>query len=194
MEGSYVADQNTIDTDGQDYLTFQNLNVQGGDRSILINSSNNVIVDACSLAFYCGGNGVFILDGDNNEVKNNEINFQLIDISAITHRININDGVIVYSDSDNNLVHDNIITNSCHAGVNIENLDVGETATGNLVYLNTITSPNSNYNRGFVVSGNVTGRVANNKIYRNYIKDTNIANQLHGDNNEFTYNIINTVN
>ena len=175
-----------------DYIKIYNLDIRGGGASLEIRyGSTNITVDGCFLGQYAA-QGIKI-NGSYCEVKNCVISSGM---NCMTYSYNINglsDGIIIQGDDYNanyNLIHHNTISDWGHTGISIECQTGGNTANFNEVYENDISSSHTNYCRGIGTAGNADGRCSFNKFYRNYIHDTSVHNQLHGDHNEFYYNII----
>ena len=195
IEGSNLSTYSSaIQLNGKDYITIQELEVRGGYMAIDLDNSDHDIIDNCTVGLYAGRFGVRIENNsDSNEVKNCTIESGLVN-STYSYISDVCDGIFIFDNSDNNKIHDNAISNWNHNCVSIENTDNAKTANHNEVYENILSSPNTNYCRGILTdAGTSDDTCAYNKIYRNYIKNTTQRNQIHGNHNEFYYNIVDTV-
>jgi len=178
----------------QDYITIEDINIQGGYKSINLDGASYNIIDGCTIGLYSGHTGVHVEGGsDYNEVKNCTLESGYSN-SAYTYMPITTDGILIFDNSDHNKVYNCTVSNWLHACISIENTDNAKTANHNEVYENILSSPNTNYCRGISTdAGTSDDTCAYNKIYRNYIKNTTQRNQIHGNHNEFYYNIVDTV-
>ena len=181
------------------YVILQNLDVRGGTAAIELEDLDHVIIDNCTVGLYSGFQGVRLIGYSSTvdycEIKNCiiESSYNNWDYSYMrSDGYHLQDGIYIGHGANYNKVYGNTISNWGHACVGVENLDhPAETSNYNEIYENILTSPNTNYNRGFFTdSGSKTGMCAYNKIYRNLIQNTTVRNQIHGNNNEVYYNII----
>jgi len=198
VEGARVVAFSTVFVT-KSYVIFQNLDVRGGAAAIELEDLDHVIIDNCTVGLYSGFQGVRLIGNSSTvdycEIKNCviESGYNNWDYSYLRpDGYHLQDGIYIGHGANYNKVYGNIISNWGHACVGVENLDhPSETSNYNEIYENILTSPNTNYNRGFFTdAGSTTGMCAYNKIYWNLIQNTTVKNQIHGNNNEVYYNII----
>ncbi len=198
IEGARVVAFSTVFIT-KSYVILQNLDVRGAAAAIELEDLDHVIIDNCTVGLYSGYQGVRMIGCNSTvdycEIKNcmiksgyNNWNYSYLRADGY----HLQDGVYIGHGANYNKVYGNTISNWGHACVGIENLDYpSETSNYNEIYENILSSPNTNYNRGFFTdAGSTTGMCAYNKIYRNLIRNTTVRNQIHGNNNEVYYNII----
>lgn len=183
----------------KDYITIQDLEIQGGDISINIDTSDYLVIDNCTVGKYAGRFGIFAIGtsgqpSTQGEIKNCTVESDLTN-DTLSYRGDLLDGIKLYGDVTYFEVHDNTVSNWNHTCIDLEGINSTRVTQYNEIYDNTISSPNTNYCRGvnFASADTNDGTCAYNKIYHNYIKDTTVRNQIHGNHNEFYYNIIDTV-
>ena len=188
-------DWRALDINGEDYITVEDIDIQGGGASLDIRGgSSNIIIDGCTIGKYAK-TGVTIV-GSDNIVRNSTIDAGIIDESAVTYAVSGGDAVSIDgtgTDANDNLIHDCIIINWGHNGIAITGTDSPNTANGNEVYDCDISAPYSNDCRGVGVVGDTDDICSENRFYRLYIHDTNVHSQINGNENYFYYSIIDTV-
>ena len=198
VEGARVVAFSTVFIT-KSFIVLHDLDVRGGAAAIELEDLDHVIIDNCTVGLYSGYQGVRLVGCsgtvDYCEIKNCmiESGYNNWDYSYLRpDGYHLQDGIYIGHGANYNKVYGNTISNWGHACVGVENLDhPAETSNYNEIFENILTSPNTNYNRGFFTdAGSTTGMCAYNKIYRNLIQNTTVKNQIHGNNNEVYYNII----
>ncbi|MDY6933067.1 MAG: hypothetical protein SVZ03_02440 [Spirochaetota bacterium] len=204
LEGSY-ADNYAILLKLKNNVNIYNLDLRGGYDAIRIIGSTNIHIDNCNVGLNSTVNGISIHGFDPNiessycVISNCTIESGFENASYNYGPATIADGISIFHNTHHCSIYNNTVSNWNHSGIGIENLNtVSPIGVCNYheVYDNIITAPNTNYCRGIGIENASTqdGACSFNKIYRNLIKDTSVSNQIgHGDNNEFYYNVIDTV-
>ena len=185
-----------------DYITLENLDLRGGEYTLVISASNYTVVDGCDVGKHAGTWGVVAWGNDESpyehstygEIKNCTIESDF-DNSGTDYHSAVGNGITLINGVSYFKVHDCTVSNWNHNCIDISCSDSDQTTHHNEIYDNDLSSPNTSYCRGvsFDTDFDTDGTCAYNEVYRNYIHDTSVQVQIHGNHNKFYYNIIDTV-
>jgi hypothetical protein len=183
---SYYAGFN-FDTDN--YFTLSYLDIEHFYISVLIGDSDGITIDSCDIKGFYGVNLGGTTGSKYGEIKNCIFDTENTFVSDWEAKYT-GDGIKVGGVSNTWLIHDNYFKNWNHTSVTIE--DTSEERIDSCkVYDNEITAPDIDYGGQLAVLYlNGDG----NEIYRNYIHNIQVRNQVSGENLKYYYNIIDTVN
>ena len=183
---SYYAGFN-FDTDN--YFTLSYLDIRHFYISVEVDDADGIVIDSCDITgFY----GVYIgasVDSKDGEIKNCNFNTGNTFVSDYEAKYTL-DGIKISGVSNNWLIHDNYFKNWNHTSMTLEDTDT-DRLDNIKIYDNEITAPDIDYGGQLAVlylSGD------GNEIYRNYIHNIQVRNQVSGENLKYYYNIIDTVN
>jgi hypothetical protein len=197
IEASDVGDSTTVNMWQKNYVTLQNLDIRGGKYSIAIQGSTHIIVEDCNIGASCGRIGISITMGGADHPSNYNIIRNCIvdaefDVGVGPYEPRLMDGIYLRNGANYNEVYGNTIRNWGHNCIVLGNYVSGQTVNYNKIYENDISSETSYYCRAISTEGE-EGTCAYNEIYRNYIHDMNVKNQINGDHNSFYYNIVSNI-
>lgn len=188
MEGGDVGRDSAVFNNGEAYITFQNLDLRGGYRTVFENGSDNNIYDTCAIGLdaFLGihaGNGA-----NDTEVKDCSIlsGFSFTytaEAQSISDALRLEDGALRW------LVHDNELKDWGHCAIYLIGGAGGNAVNNNEFYDNEIHAPNVSYCRAIATEGAGIGQCQGNKFYRNDIHDMTVRDQPLGDANEIYYNL-----
>ena len=192
--------------DGNDYITIEDIEIRGGGVGIYIGKSDYVIVDNCTIGLYTAHHGIEVrgLESSpytpsvNGEIKNCTVKsgYNSSGYSSNVNRGFRGDGIVLHGSVQYFKIHDCEVANWGHSLISICNSSEPEgcECQYNEAYDNYLHAENVCYCRGMDFDAhNIDGTCAYNKFYRNYVKDTSVRCQVHGNHNEFYYNIIENV-
>lgn len=180
-------------TAGDNYFTVKNINFENGLTGIDIDDSQGIVIDSCKFSSWYG----IRTDGTDGvtwaqdiEIKNCEFNPNRLQVEDGFEADYTQDGVNVGGSSRRINIHDNYFRDYGHSAYGLESLGTERVDTIKF-YDNELTSPNVDYGNRM----NVYYRFgAGNEIYRNYIHNIGIQNQINGRNLKVYYNLIDSVN
>ena len=181
----------------KDYVTFENLNIQGGYMAVVVRGSDYVTFDSCDIGLNTGFIGMQITASSGVATTYLEIKDCTIesgyDFEYDYAAVGLWDGIRCLVKVTNARIHDNTISNWGHncLGLDGEKTE-GNTVNDNEVYDNIIESPNTSYCRGVTMYG-LAATCTGNKFYRNIVRNTTVKCHLNGDSNEWYYNIFHSV-
>ena len=185
----------------KNYVTIQNLDIQGGHSAIAILSSSYIIVENSKLGCYSNANGITALStsyldstlGSGRKSSYGIIRRNTIDSCLSQIPLNLGKAPEMAFDGIANIVdhweiHGNTVMDWAHDQISVS-------GNYNKVYNNYMTSRGVGYGRGISMSASKTGENSYNEWYNNLIIDTSAPNQIGGDHNSFHHNVIvNVVN
>lgn len=177
----------TFDTDN--YFTLSYLDIEHFYICVLIDDSDGIVIDSCDIKGYYGVNIYASVDSRDGEIKNCKFDTESNFISGWEAKYTL-DGIKVGGVSNNWLIHDNYFKNWAHTSITLESTDEDRVDSCK-VYDNEITAPDIDYGGQLAVLY-INGD--GNEIYRNYIHNIQVRNQVQGENVKWYYNIIDTVN
>lgn len=179
----------------KDFVIINGLDLQGGEVfSAHLIGANNILFENCNIGYGSARYGLYAMYGGGGKESNNgSIKNCLIDSG---HRIKydyeyyaVMDGLYLGGGCNYWKVHNNIIKDWGHSGIQIESQDARYSTSFNEVFSNEISAENVAYCRGFEIAG-FERSVRENKIYNNIIRNTTVRNQLMGHGNLVFNNII----
>lgn len=179
-------------TAGDNYFTVKNINFEGGVIGVDIDDSQGIIIDSCEFSSWYG----IRTDGTNGvtwaqdiEIKNCVFDPNRLQVYDGYEADYTQDGINIGGSSRRINIHDNYFKDYGHSAYGLESLGTERVDTIKF-YDNELTSPNVDYGNRI----NVYYRFgAGNEIYRNYIHNGSIQNQINGRNLKFYYNVIDTI-
>ena len=200
LQGSRVGIAAVISATDRDYITFQNLDVRGGNYAIDCYRCDYIIIDTCTLGLN-SLTGIIILGNESDpytpsthgEIKDCTVWSGYNNSAADYATTGVHDGIGLVNGCQYWKVHDNDIRNWGHTGIACDINNTNLRSTQNEVYSNYISAPNTNYCRGMSMEGIAADKCDHNKFYYNYIEDTTASNSFQGNDSEYYYNIIDTV-
>lgn len=193
--------------ENNDYIHLSNLNIQGSYTGIYFGKSDYALVEDCTIGLYTCHHGFEVRGLESSPytpstygvLRNCDILSGYNDYGYADPRGINGDGVVFHGSVQYWKVHNCEIANWGHNGVNIANTeDPNCQCQHNEAYDNYIHGENVRYMRGMDYDSYDErdprdGQCAYNKFYRNFIRDTSVRSQIHGDHNEFFYNIVSGV-
>lgn len=183
------------------YIDFINPKIYGGrSTGIMIYKSDHIriIGNGDTSIVTKGGRSIDIMGATGVESSYNEIKYMNLD-SGFSYYIpfvyDTWDAIAIRAGHHNEIAH-NIIKNWPHNAILVQTSDTSLTIgnSNNDIYLNDISSPDLSYGRAITFDGmdsdGAGGFTQNNKFRLNYVHDMQVRNQINGNNNEFTNNLI----
>lgn len=179
----------------KEYLTFQNLDIRGGEYAVNFTGSVHLIFDNCSVGLDTGSDGFHMREFGATPntfltIKNCTVESGH-DFSYDYELSQPKNGIMLMNGCDNASIHDNTISNWGHDCIHMY-VQTSGSVSNNEVYDNLLESPNQSYARGIGLVG-PTGTVDYNKIYRNEFRFFSVRINFCGDHNEFYYNIVHDI-
>ena len=184
-----------------DYLIFNNINITGNTPGVYIEGGQNNIFDNVYLGYYSMYSFVTYADIPTYRLSiNNSIINSYIDSGydlKNNYSFNGNDAIKLNEGTNHTIIENNTIIGFGHAGVYIEGISNSanyvEGSSYNIVKNNSIYFNQLTYGRCFGIDGNES-QTKNNNITGNRCYNSTIRDQINGNNNEYSYNIISIKN
>ncbi len=181
-----------------DFVLINELDLQGGEVfSAHIIGSSDIVFENCNIGYSSARYGLYAMYGSGGKESNNGIIRNCTIDSG--HRIKYNyeyyavmDGIYLGGGCNYWKVHNNIIKDWGHSGIQIESQNSAYSTSFNEVFSNEISAESVAYCRGFEIAG-FERSVRENKIYSNIIRNTSVRNQVMGNDNLVFNNIIYSV-
>ena len=180
----------------QDYISFSNLDFQGGGNQIQI-LGDNITFDHCNIGMYAGECGIRAVypGGVINHLKVSYCTFDTGDTNFDGWMLNNSeDGVLISQGGDDMIFEYNVWKNWGHFGLNLYTT-TSDPITNVKVYGNQISAPDIDFGHafGFGNSYATYGLCTGNEIYNNYFYNHPSENEFNGDGFKFYNNIIDGV-
>lgn len=182
-----------------DYLTFSNLDFQGGSgASLAILGGQHIEVSNCSLGSW-GGTGALLLESNVSGSRracsyilffdnNVNSNFQLM-YGPFSER-GCGDGIRLRKAASNCIIRDNVFKNWAHNAIELLGDDsAADGVNNNLIYNNSISAPDIPYAHPLGADG-VYGKCQFNEFYYNTATNCRTACQINGNNNWIHHNTL----
>lgn len=191
-DGKPSSDESTVYLTLSNYITFQNLSIQGGLFAISISNSDFVTINGCRIGEqshagilatgkYSEGDG-----SDFGELKNSLIysakSGNLGDGQS-TDGINLNDG------ASNWYIHDNEFKAWAHSAVSIKQIANLKQNNNNLIEDNLFVCGDIDYMRALDISGG-DHLCENNVFQRNIVRNQSVTSHVHGNSNTVANNLM----
>lgn len=178
-----------IEFDADNYWTVSYMEFEHFYICIEIDDSDGIIVDSCDIKGFYGINIYASVDSRDGEIKNCNFDTENTFVSDWEAKYT-GDGIKISGVANTWYIHDNYFKNWNHTSITLEDTN-GDRIDSVYVYDNELTAPDVDYGGQLAVLYEY-GR--GNEIYRNYIHNIQVRNQIQGENLKFYYNIIDTVN
>jgi len=200
VEESMALEGVVIRIQKKEYITIRDLDVRGGRTAIEIIGSSHIIIEDYNIGFNSGHMGIWI-SGNYWQPDKTPSNYGVIrrckidsgyHLSYYYEKAQTEDGIHMRNNVNYWKIHDNVIMDWGHSGIDLWQEDETTTVSFNKIYSNFITSKHVSYGRGFAIKGR-EGGAQYNEFYGNIIQDTTVGNEIGGDHNLIYYNIIKTV-
>jgi len=173
-------------------VIIRDLSFQGGGLySLHLNDCQRIQIENCEIGTNSGKYGILASQSDHGVIRNCLIDSGLR-LKYDFEYYAVEDGLKLYNGCNYWKIFNNRIQDWGHSGIQIQSREQKFPTSHNEIYQNTISAENVAYCRGFEVAG-PDGGCQYNKIYRNYITETSVRNQILGDHNSIYYNIIHTL-
>lgn len=202
IQGSRTSFSYVIFLNKKDHIILDDLEIRGAQFSVYCFGSDYITIDNCKAGLYAGQAGISV-EGDNEypftpsrygEVMNCHVESGYKNAEFDHNTLKALDGIGLRGGVQYWKVHDNIVSNWGHTCIVLSNTDINQRCTGNEVYNNEMFAPNTNYCRGIDFgAGKADNMCDRNKVYQNHIHHITVRNQIHGNHNEFFFNVIDTV-
>ena len=178
------------------YIILQDIEIQGGYVfSLAIHGSSNIIVQNCRIGSF-SRQAIQIRD-----ILGISSTYVTIDNCILDSKFNfsygkdkgIDDGIQITTGANDCIVKNCVIRDFGHSGIYLK--AVSSTSNGvfnNKIFGNLITGENVTYFRGLNTDG-YENKCRDNEIFNNVIRNTNVVNQINGNNNWIHHNIIDGV-
>ncbi|MFK8008063.1 MAG: T9SS type A sorting domain-containing protein [Saprospiraceae bacterium] len=197
IEGSAVFVSTSVFN--TEYLTFKNIDFQGGSGAALgFYGCSNIIVQSCKLGKFANS-GILVINttvsgvdepSHNNTFTNNIFDSGFTFSYGLGSERGCGDGIKLFYGAYDCVIKDNTFKNWAHNAVEL--LGTQSSTTGvnnNLIYDNQISAPDIPYAHALGADG-ISGKCQNNEFYRNNIRDCRTSSQINGNNNWVHHNII----
>jgi hypothetical protein len=173
-------------------VIIRDLSFQGGGLySLHLNDCQQIQIENCEIGTNSGKYGILVSQSNHGVIRNCLIDSGLR-LKYDFEYYAVEDGLKLYSGCNYWKIFNNRIQDWGHSGIQIQSQERKFPTSHNEIFQNTISAKNVAYCRGFEVAG-PDGSCQYNKIYRNYIAETSVRNQILGDHNSIYYNIIHTL-
>ena len=186
----------TLIIKNKNYLTIQDIELQGGYVfSLAILGCSNINVKNCRIGSY-SRQGIQIRD--NNNISSTYVT---IDNCVLDSKFNfsygkdkgIDDGIQITTGANDCIIKNNVIRDFGHSAIYLKAISATDNGVfNNKIFSNFITGENVTYMRGLNTDG-YENKCRENEIFYNIIKNTNVVNQINGNNNWIHHNIIDGV-
>ncbi|MCH7598021.1 right-handed parallel beta-helix repeat-containing protein [Patescibacteria group bacterium] len=181
--------------DHADYITLQNLDIQGGQESVLVLGSDYLIIEGSNIGN--GSSAGIRITGRNSRSTGSHYGILRQNVIDSGRRGDFGDlqatnGITLTDGASNWEIFDNEIRAWAHSGISINQIFTDFESAYNKIHDNVFIGSDIDYMRAFETWGG-EGRVHHNEFYRNYIKDQTVTSHVHGHHNKFYYNIFDTI-
>ena len=186
----------TVIISNRNYLKIQDIEIQGGYVfSLAILGCSNITVKDCRIGSY-SRQGIQIRD--NLGVSSTYVT---IDNCVLDSKFNfsygkdkgIDDGIQITTGANDCIVKNSVIRDFGHSAIYLKAVSPTDNGVfNNKIFGNFITGENVTYMRGLNTDG-YENKCRDNEIFYNVIKNTNVVNQINGNNNWIHHNIIDGV-
>lgn len=202
--------QDVIFLQNSDYVTIKDLELKGGQRTLRVRGCDYVVIDNCDIS-YSTFHGIAIRDNDNSnfsenvEIKNcfidgrwgslygGEYDYYSIPYTLSPSFLTVNIGIGLENGVLNAKVHDNVVKDFHFAAFRIhgtpERPSRYNEVYDNKCYFDSVVTSRLLH---VVVYENPNGKLgfcSNNRVYRNYARNTRLTDEVGGDNNYIYYNV-----
>jgi hypothetical protein len=185
---------------GANYVKFQNLRIQGGHYAFRFHMTTNesyIEINNCDIWYGYwpirsektpggGGSANYItIYGNDFDSKENHVGQVAMEAERSTYN-----AIVIANECSNWLIRNNTFTGWSHGHVGIMAKDgSSQGCHNNIIEYNTFDGTPSIYIRAFGISG-IDGKCTNNIVRYNVEKNTNVRDQIGGNNNQVYYNLI----
>ena len=183
----------TVIISNQNYIKLQDIEIQGGYVfALAIRGCSHVTVKDCSIGSF-SRQGIQIRD--NGGISSTYVT---IDNCVLDSKFNfsygkdkgIDDGIQIVTGANDCIVKNCVIRDFGHSAIYLKALSATDNGVfNNKIFGNLITGENVTYQRGLNTDG-YENKCRDNEIFYNVIKNTNVVNQINGNNNWIHHNII----
>lgn len=194
MEINFLYD--VVRIANKSYIILQDIEIQGGYAfALAIRGSSHITVKDCRIGNF-SRQGIQIRD--NLGISSTYVT---IDNCVLDSKFNfsygkdkgIDDGIQITTGANDCIVKNCVIRDFGHSGIYLK--AISSTSNGvfnNKIFGNLITGENVTYFRGLNTDG-YENKCRDNEIFNNIIRNTNVVNQINGNNNWIHHNIIDGV-
>lgn len=174
-----------------DYVTIQNLNIQGGGIAILLDGSNHTIVEGCRIGEESESG--LRATGRHSETSgsNNGIVRHCLIYSGLEGALGDlqgTDGIQLMDGASDWHIYENEFKAWAHSAMSIKAIYTDLSSNNNLVEMNLFDCSDIDYMRAFDMTG-AENRASNNVFQRNIVKNQTVTSHLHGNDNTAAYNL-----
>lgn len=172
------------------YITIEDIEFQGGYRSVSAENADSLIIQNCTIGAYTNGAGFIASVGSNYGIfRNNTVDYK---VTFPQYYMNSQSaGVELANGASYWKVHHNYIKDWILGGYFV--IGWTDQCINNEFYNNEVSAPNQSYGRAFSIYDNVGVNPAyiatGNKVYNNYFHHYTVKSQLASNNCEISYNI-----
>lgn len=184
-------DGKTIYLFNADYVTIQNLNLHGGIHSILLDGSDNAIIQGCRI----GEESESGLRATGRYSETSGSNFGIVRHCLIYSGmegehgdLQGTDGIQLMDGASNWHIYENEFKAWAHSALNIKPIYTALNSNDNLIEKNLFDCSDIDYMRALDITG-PENRASNNVFQKNTIKNQTVTSHLHGNNNILAYNL-----
>jgi hypothetical protein len=188
---------------GKEYITIKNICFVGQQTGCILNHDavgndylSDIVIDNCEFLYNRTGielQGLTYGSFQDLRISNNYFNAYRTVLEGNTTTNPGGDGIVFREDVDGAVIEGNTIYDYGHSCINLNNTTGGNNPVQNITVKNNyLSASNSTYCRGLSTNG-INGLVKNIDIHSNYIYNTNVRNQIEGENINFINNIVDTV-
>ncbi len=202
-EAAYLntARRSSIKIVEKNYITVQDLDLQGGYNALSILGSSYVIIENCNIGLYTGHSGIHVMSSGAKQSHSCEIRNNFMDSGTrLSHdweaRLGYH-GIELINGAQYCKIYGNSIIDWEHGGIFLQSANASLPVSYNKIYDNFITTPDLDYGRAFstsaIVDTETLGICAYNEFYKNYVKDTRTRSQFGGNHNIIHHNVFDTM-
>ncbi|NOQ74911.1 MAG: hypothetical protein GQ574_23050 [Crocinitomix sp.] len=174
-----------------DYVTIQNLNIQGGTNAILLEGSDYAIIQGCRI----GEESESGIRATGRYSETTGSNYGIVRHCLIYSGLEGDlgdlqgtDGIQLMDGASNWLVSKNEFKAWGHSALNIKPIYTTLNSNNNLIEGNLFDCSDIDYMRALDITG-PENRATNNVFQKNIIKNQTVTSHLHGNGNTVAYNL-----
>ncbi len=185
----------TLRIRNQQWVTLENLDMEGGSGNcIALFACRYVDFRHCSIGRYAWlGIRLNAEAGQPSEyitIEENDIDSGFHFYYGPPEKRGVEDGILLAGGAQNCIIRNNRVLDWAHCGVYCYALDATDPGVyNNIICNNYISGENISYMHGIGTDGQ-EGLCRDNYFYNNLIQHTTVRNQINGNNNRVSYNII----
>lgn len=184
-------DGKTIYLFNANYITIQNLNIQGGAHSILLDGSSYAMIQGCRIGEE-SQSGIRATGrySETSGSNNGHIRYCLIysGLAGDLGDLQSTDGIQLMDGASNWQVHENEFKAWAHSAMSIKPIYTSLNSNNNIIEYNLFDCSDIDYMRALDITGPLN-RASNNVFQKNIVKNQTVTSHLHGNDNTIAYNL-----